>query len=454
VKVLLISTTREHLPDPVFPLGLAYVAAALEGAGHEVGAIDLCFVADPDIEVEVARAVADVEPDVVGLSLRNIDSTTYPRTTCYHGLYQRVMRACRRSSGSFVVLGGAGFTIVPDEFMALLDADYGVVGEGEEAMPKLLAHIAGGARGPLPRGVVTRGSPRTVPRHLPDWGTRRPARRLFSAADYAEKGGMLNIQTRRGCPFGCIHCTYPRLEGSRFRLRPAVDVADELEHVIEETGVRHFFFVDAVFNHPREHALDLCGELARRGLGASWTCYANPGRLDRELAGQMLKAGCEGVELGTDALVDEVLASLGKGFTFADVQESTRSCLDVGLPFSHSIFLGAPDEDLDRARLAIDRLASLDADSSLVTIGIRVLPGTALADRAQRELGIERVGLDPVFYVSPALAPHLERLVEDLVAEHPSWVVPGLGRNYDERIQEVLRRSGKRGVVWTVLSRR
>ena len=59
-----------------------------------------------------------------------------------------------------------------------------------------------------------------------------------------------------------------------------------------------------------------------------------------------------------------------------------------------------------------------------------------------------------MFYVSPALAPHLERLVDDLVAEHPSWVVPGLGRNYDERIQEILRRSGKRGAVWTVLSRR
>ena len=32
MRVLLVSANREHLPDPIFPLGLAYIAAAVVNA--------------------------------------------------------------------------------------------------------------------------------------------------------------------------------------------------------------------------------------------------------------------------------------------------------------------------------------------------------------------------------------------------------------------------------------
>lgn len=454
MRVLLISTTREKLPDPAYPIGPAYVATALEEAGHEVRGLDLCFVADGEIESAIAEALESVEPDVVGLSLRNIDNVSYPETTCYVELYERVVARCRRRTKATLVVGGAGFTIMPGELMRALDVDYGVVGEGEGAMVELLELLASGAEGPLPSGVVTRERPESRPRRLDRWGLRRPSRRLFNAADYYDKGGMLNLQTRRGCPHRCVYCSYPRIEGSRSRLRPVDEAVDEVEAVVEAEGVGHLFIVDSVFNHPREYALAFCDELIRRGLEIAWTCYANPGHMDGELIERMLRSGCEGVEFGTDGLVDEVLESLGKGFTYADVLAASRRCLEQGLRFCHFIFLGSPDEDLDRARLALERLAELDADASMVMAGIRILPDTPLAERARAELGIERVGLEPVFYLSPQLAPHLEAVVEEIIAEHPSWVLPGFHRNYSERIQQIMRRAGKRGVVWHYLSRR
>jgi radical SAM superfamily enzyme YgiQ (UPF0313 family) len=460
MRVLLVSTNREMLPDPVFPLGLAYVAGALEAAGHEVEVVDLCFVRGAEAEVEGAlrSAIEAFAPEAVGLAIRNIDDVSYPKSTSYLGLYRQVIAACRAATAAPLIVGGSGFTIMPGEFLDAFDVDYGVVGEGERAMVELLDHLAGRGGGALPMGVMTRASGPASPARLERWSDTTPARRLFSATDYYEKGGMLSLQTRRGCPFGCVYCSYPRIEGSRPRLRPVAEAVDELERLATDAGqgagVRHVFIVDSVFNHPRDYALAFCDEVIRRGLDVKWTCYANPGHMDGALIERMRRAGCEGVEFGTDGLVDEVLDALGKGFSAADVAETSRLCRELGLRFCHFVFLGAPDEDLDRAELMLDRLARLEADSTMIMAGIRLFPGTPLAERARAELGIDRVGLEPVFYLSPAIFGALDRLVERIVAEHPSWVLPGFRRNFDERIQRILRRSGKRGVLWDFLSPR
>lgn len=443
------------LPDPVFPLGLAYVAGAVEAAGHEVETLDLCFIDEVEVEETIAGAIGSFEPEVIGFSVRNIDDVSYPKTTSYLGVYQRVVEVCRRTSRATLVVGGSGFTIMPGEFLDAFDVDFGVVGEGEKTMVQLLKYLGAGSVGELPKGVMTRGGAVvTRPERLANWGAFSPARQFFSSDAYYTKGGMLNLQTRRGCPFRCVYCSYPRIEGSKSRLRPVREAVDEMEQVLETTGVRHLFIVDSVFNHPKEYAVEFCDEMIRRRLDIKWTCYAHAGLMDGALIDRMQRAGCEGVEFGTDGLVDEVLEALGKGFNFAEVEETSRRCREQGLRFCHFIFLGSPGEDPDMARLAVDRLASLDADVSMIMAGIRIFPGTSLADRAKAELGIDTIGLEPAFYISPQMVGELESIVEQVIVDHPVWILPGFRRNFNERIQEILRRSGKRGVLWDLLSRR
>lgn len=454
MKVLLISTNREMLPDPVFPLGLAYVAGAVDAAGHEVETLDLCFIDDEEVEGAIVGAIRSTEPEVIGFSVRNIDDVSYPKTTSYLGIYRRVIEASRKTSRATLVIGGSGFTIMPQEFLAAFDVDYGIVGEGERTMVQLLKYLGDGATGEIPRGVMTKGGAVVRPERLSDWGSFRPARRFFSSDAYYTKGGMLNLQTRRGCPFRCSYCSYPKIEGSKPRLRPVREAIDEMEQVLSTSGVRHLFIVDSVFNHPKEYALEFCDEMIRRRLDIKWTCYANAGLMDGALIDRMQRAGCEGVEFGTDGLVDEVLEALKKGFTFAEVEETSRLCREQGLRFCHFIFLGSPGEDPDMARLAVDRLASLEADVSIIMAGIRLFPGTPLAERAREELGIDQIGLEPVFYVSPQIIGELEGIVEQVIVDHPVWILPGFRRNFNERIQEILRRSGKRGVLWDLLSHR
>ena len=137
---------------------------------------------------------------------------------------------------------------MPFEILEFLGGDYGVVGEGEEALPLLLEALERGEPTALP-GVVTRGSKSFMPpRPLQRIGT--PERGLFLHERYNREGGMANIQTKRGCPFSCIYCTYPLLEGNLVRPRPLPEIVSEIGKLIEE-GIDYLYFVDDIFNYPQ-----------------------------------------------------------------------------------------------------------------------------------------------------------------------------------------------------------
>src|SRR6185369_16422003 len=123
-----------------------------------------------------------------------------------------------------------------------------------------------------------------------------PMRASFDWRTYYQRGGALNIQTKRGCYFECVFCSYPLIEGSTVRMRTARAVVDEIQAVREADGVRHWFFVDNIFNMPIRHAKDICEEIASRGLDIEWSGYLNPKFIDDELCTLMARSGCKAIE--------------------------------------------------------------------------------------------------------------------------------------------------------------
>jgi radical SAM superfamily enzyme YgiQ (UPF0313 family) len=242
MRVLLVSANRERIPDPIFPLGLAYIASATRQAGHEVAVADLCFGLHP--LADLRRQVNEFQPDVVGLSIRNIDNAAYPLTVEYLDQHREVAETLRAVARAPIVLGGSGFAILPEPYLQALDGDWGVAGEGEQAFVELLAALGRGENPADIPGVAARDNRRegaalfSAPVGRPaDWATGlRPARDLFDYPRYRRRGGMGNVQTKRGCVFKCNYCTYPLLEGNRFRARDAGDVVDELEALMADYG--------------------------------------------------------------------------------------------------------------------------------------------------------------------------------------------------------------------------
>ena len=102
-----------------------------------------------------------------------------------------------------VILGGSGFSLMPAQLLAYLGGDYGVVGEGEEVVTRLIAALAKGECPASLPGVLVKGTGNYVAAEAIE-SIGSPERSLFQVERYFREGGMANLQTKRGCPFSCI----------------------------------------------------------------------------------------------------------------------------------------------------------------------------------------------------------------------------------------------------------
>ena len=459
MRVLLVSANREHLPDPIFPLGLAYIAAAVTQAGHGIEVADLCFGrrALHDLRSRVMRFM----PQVIGLSLRNVDNAAYPLTVDYLSLHREVIDTLRASSDAPIVLGGSGFSIMPQAYMRELGGDWGIAGEGERAFVALLQALEQGLSPASIPGVIasdaSTGSSTSIsiqPLRPQNWYQNlRPLRSQFDYARYIRRGGTGNIQTKRGCVFKCSYCTYPLLEGHRFRAREAVDVVDEIEILQRDFGPHPVFFVDSILNFPRGHVEAICEEILRRGLDLRWSCYATPVKLDRHQAELMARAGCEGVELGTDAVDDEQLARLGKSFNVETAERANRYCMEAGLRVCQTIIFGAPGEDESSVRNTCAALRKMNPTAVVAMTGVRLYPGTPMSNMliAAGKVKETDIGLLPTFYVDPAIREFLPGFLQQQAYEAGNWVLPGLVEPIQPGSQRILRGLGISGPLWRLL---
>jgi radical SAM superfamily enzyme YgiQ (UPF0313 family) len=448
MRVLLISANVEKLPDPVAPLGLAYLSSALKFQGYEVQCLDLCFV--ENWEETIGKSIRDFSPEAIGLSLRNVDNVSYPDTVSYLPFYEKVVRCCREFSASPIILGGSGFTLMPDAILEYLDADGGIIGEGEEALAKVLMVFTNGfssaTDGFLSRRVKSPAQPAWI-RELdslppPDWEG-------LDLKKYFSQGGMGNLQSKRGCPFSCIYCTYPLIEGRKVRLRSPAKVAQDAEDLIRR-GVENAFMVDNIFNFPETHARDVCRALVEKRIPLQWSCYAHPSYFSPALAEEMKMAGCTGVEFGTDSGAPQVLAKLGKNFTPQDIRRATRLAREAGLEVCHSLSLGAPGETSETLQETFKLMEEISPTAVIAMVGLRIFPGTGLAILAAEEgmIPASHDFLQPTFYIAPAIKNNVVAFAQEKAKVHPHWIFPGLGIHVSPRLQTKLRKMGVKGPLW------
>ena len=438
-RVFCLSSNVTTEPYPVYPLGMAVIAGALSRSGHEVRQFD--FLVSGCSEQALLDAVQDFAPDCICMSMRNIDNVDSfsAESAWYVGQAKRLVELLRSASSAPVVVGGPGFSILPEEILAYRGADHGVVGEGEEAICTLVADLAAGrAMPPLLSGSAPlsgsgQGSP-LLDRELVDF--------------YVAQTGMVNLQTKRGCPHDCVYCTYPSLEGKRFRPRAAGVVADDIERIGRDFGVNGFFFTDSVFNDARGEYLELAEEILRRDLKISFCAFFRPQGIGRPELALLKRAGLHAAELGTDAASDATLAGIDKGFTFADVLEVNRACVAERIPAAHFVIFGGPDETMMTVAEGLQNIAGLEHCVVFAFSGIRILPGTRMLERAIAD-GVIAAGaplLMPVHYHSPQLDPAAmnSAILKSFQGRRDRIFPPSDGQVR----MSVMRRFGFRGLLW------
>jgi len=441
-RILLVSSNTSTDPHPVYPLGLAVVAAEIAAFGHHVEQFD--FLASGKSEALFRGKIVSFDPDYVCISLRNLDDCDSLSRTGYPEIAKHLVGWIRETTGVPIIIGGPGFSILPEELLAFTGADHGIVGEGERIVCELIRDLSEG---------------RTPPPILRDDrlldGGEMPSP-LYSGemiAYYLDKSGMVNLQTKRGCPHGCIYCVYPSLEGTRFRHRDPEAVVDDIARAGAEHGAESFFFTDSIFNDPQGRYLSIAEEILRRDLRIRWCCYMRPERIGRTEIALLKRAGLYAVELGTDAACDSTLRSLGKGFAFADALEVNRACVAERLPCAHFVMFGGPGETADTVTEGLANLERLEHTVVFGYSGIRILPGTALHRRAIAEgvLSPEASLLEPAYYFSPQIdAERMNRMIAASFRGRRDRIFPpGEG----QKRLEVLHNFGFRGLLWDHLIR-
>jgi radical SAM superfamily enzyme YgiQ (UPF0313 family) len=448
MKLLLISANRERDPYPVFPIGLACLAGPLAAAGHALKVLDLCF--EPDPASAISGTLDQYQPDAVIISLRNLDNVTWPGTRSYLDGLRDIVALCR--TRTVTIIGGSGFSLMPVEILATVGADYGVTGEGEILLPLLLECLQADGDPSLLPGVVVSGRNGFIA-PLPVEALGTPDRSLFDVARYYREGGMANVQTKRGCPFGCIYCTYPLLEGRCMRLRPVREIIAEIRSLVNDFGVSYLYFVDDIFNYPPDFAAELCRTMRAERLPVNWSAFINPDFITPALMEDMLAAGCDAVEFGSDSGSAEMLAKLGKSFTVADLRTASRLCRELGLDFAHYMLFGGPGETRDTILESFALMDELEPTAVIAMTGIRIYPHTELQRIAIDDGFIQESDslLEPVFYISPAIRAFFAELVTVEAMKRSNWIAPGLEVNASSAMLDAMRMFKVKGPLWKLI---
>ena len=471
--ITLVNTTR--MEPVIAPIGLDYVAGAAEAAGLEVEVLDLALAEDPDAALR--RYFRDRRPDLVGLTLRNADDCFWPSAEWFVPTLSETVRQVRGLTDAPVVLGGVGFSIFADRVMEETGADFGVRGDGEEAVVCLAHELAGGRRFDRVPGLLWRENG-CLCANPPAWPERLrlpTARRWIDNAACFRRGGQGAVETKRGCPRQCLYCADPLAKGPAARLRDPDEVADEVEALARQ-GVDVLHVADGEFNLPAEHARAVCEALIARGLGdrVRWYAYLTVTPFDADLARAMRRAGCAGIDFTGDSASARMLATYRHPHRRDDLACAVRLCRDSGIAVMVDLLLGGPGETPETVRETIEFLKATGPDCVGAALGVRVYPGTPMADWLAAEgppeasPGLRRRYDGPVdpfrptFYIAPALGERPAALVKDLVGGDERFFEPaeevadstGRGYNYNDNtpLVEAIA-AGARGAYWHILHR-
>lgn len=397
MRVLLVQAFTALDMELVYPLGLAYLAAHLDG--HEVEIFDLNLYKDGDPWAELTKCLDRFKPEVVGISLRNMKvGMPHKYTDDFQPQQETIEHIKRHRPGVKVIAGGTAFSLYAEAMMRRVPAiDIGVWGEAEYRFPELLTKLDRPWEVP---GVYWRNGETVeytgVPPKVDFRSLRHPRRDLVPHEPYLKSSFVsVGVQAKRGCALRCIHCSDTFLLGHQVRTRTPADVVDEIEELVYDHGVRQMFFCDQIFNIPVQHAIDICKEIVDRKLEVAWSAWFNEHRntLPDELLVWLKRAGCGLLSFSPDHVDDRMLKNLDKNFRYEDMRYTVQVAKKYGMDVEYSFFLNSPGEDLRSLLRILQFLAwarwqlgeHLRTFTLLLMQPIRIYPHTRLAELARRE---------------------------------------------------------------------
>ncbi len=475
--MLTLINTNRMLPV-IGPIGLDYIAGSVRESGIDAELVDLALAEEPSEAIR--EYFSHRQPELVGLSFRNADDCFWPSADWFVPGLKATVETIRSMTEAPVVIGGVGFSIFAKAIVGYTGADFGIRGDGEEAIVQLVHQLCKGREFTEVSGLIWReeGEIRSNPASWPSPISLGTARDFVDNLSYFKKGGQCGLETKRGCNRRCIYCADPLAKGSELRLREPSEVADEIQSLLSQ-GIDVLHFCDSEFNIPGGHAAAICDELNRRRLGKRirWYAYMSVTPFDEELAHKMAEAGCAGVDFTGDSACSAMLRTYRQQHNKDDLACAVRICQANNIVVMIDLLLGGPGETRQTVQETIDFIRKVNPECAGAALGIRIYSGTGMGKVVAQEL---REGKDsnirckyegaidllkPTFYISEALGERPGELVRDLIGGDERFFEPAVetereategggasNYNYNENLPliEAIEK-GARGAYWDIL---
>lgn len=378
-RILLVAYDNDSYIH-VFPLGLAYVAAALEQAGHQVEIYnqDLHHYPDQHLTEHLDRN----RYDMVGVGVIG----GYYQYRKLLTISAAINRSLRRP---FFVIGGHGPSPEPEYFIRKTMADAVVIGEGEKTMVELCAALSSGR--PL-SGVAGLAFRKDGQVHINKRrelvadvdSLPRPAYakfpveyyRLGRAPHIGNSDFLLPILSGRGCTFKCTFC-YRMDKGHRPR-RPEA-IVEELRFLKQTYRISQFNFMDELLMISVPRTEIVCRAIIEADLGIRWSCNGRLNYARPDLIGLMKQAGCVFINYGIESMDNTVLRNMNKGLTAAQIEKGIEATLKADVSPGFNIIFGNIGDNKETLRKSVDFLLKHDDGAQLRTIRpVTPYPGSPL----------------------------------------------------------------------------
>jgi anaerobic magnesium-protoporphyrin IX monomethyl ester cyclase len=383
-RVLLINTPYPYEECPVPPLGLAYLAGILRREKAEVRILDLLMARySPEL---LRKELREFQPHIVGATCSTVNFKTA----------SRILKLCKNfDSGMVTLIGGPHASFVAADLIQEAPwIDVVVMGEGDQTVVELVKAIEDGSDLARVAGIAFRkngkavvNAPRPLIKDLDSLPL--PARDLLPVSKYRALRVPFTVITSRGCPFGCIFCSAPKMFGRGVRYRNPKLVVDEIEMIHRELGFQEINIVDDTFTVKEPHVQAICQGMRDRNLKITWSVYSRVDTINPRMLNTMREAGCNWVCFGLESGSQKILDTIKKRITTDKSREGIKMAIDSGLNVLASFILGLPGEDPETAGQTVS-LAKELFDTYKVSYGFHLLapmPGTEVRERAD-EYGI------------------------------------------------------------------
>jgi anaerobic magnesium-protoporphyrin IX monomethyl ester cyclase len=352
-NIVLLMTTAPpengawYLGKRLPPIGLLYVAAALENAGFKVQMLDN-YLMKKSIE-EIKQLIMQINPEIVGITC---GSATYPRCVETSKAIKQVKSDCK------IVVGGWHASYMPDSLLGNPEIDYVVMGEGERAITELATAIMNGnekASATIAGVAVKRNGEniKNPPKYIENMDEiPYPARHLLPLELYdrtieyldAKPADVMSIS--RGCVYNCGFCETRKLWGNICRGFSPQRVIGEIKDLQSRYGTKGIYFINDNFTLRKKETTEICNLMLENKLDLEWVCDTRVDLVNDELLSLMSKAGCKTIWFGVESASQKILQRIGRNTTPKEVESAFKLCRKNGIKTACSFMLGLPDETL------------------------------------------------------------------------------------------------------------